>query len=68
MVWSNRLHRVVDARNDAAHPGRRDIELDLTLTYLAYVVGVLDKIKDRQALQDVEKIRRTLADKKLNEG
>ena len=54
------LHRIAKARNEAAHPGRQDLELESVCERLTDIARVLTAINDPAKCQEVERIRREL--------
>ncbi len=62
------LWLIKDARDKAAHPGPRDIDLELARTHLFHIADVIGKINAPQQKQAVETIRDQLASPSSQSG
>ena len=63
----NELWLIVSARNQVAHPGQEDLDVDYALTHLFHIAEVLRRINSPDQKREVEAIRdrlRTVAESK----
>ena len=67
----NELWLIMRARNQVAHPGQQDLDLDFTLTHLFHIAEVLGRINAPNRKREVEAIRgqlRNAAESKAGPG